>query len=148
MQQAQLQHVVSLTPSKRVILPIHVVLVCRGRVYILKDQLGWLQHQDSAEKHQMVIHLPSSNPETKPEVYQAMADFEKKQRDGQFKDYVPVKIKVVENQVNWHTLSRFVYTNEFRKTEPMDFAVFVDDDQFSPPNFVLSLLTFFLSLVE
>jgi glycosyltransferase involved in cell wall biosynthesis len=143
MQRAHLQHVVSLAPSTPVILPIHVVLVCWGRVYILKDQLEWLQYQDMAEKHQMVIHLLSNNPETKPEVFKTVAEFEKQQRDGQFKDYVPVKIKVVENQVNWHTFSRFIYTNELRQTEPMDFVVFVDDNQFFPPNFVSSLLTYF-----
>jgi hypothetical protein len=142
MQQAQLEHIVSLTPSKRVILPIHVVLVCWGRGFLLKDQLEWLQHQDLAERQKMIIHLLSYNPETSPEIYQTVADFEKKQQDGQFKDCVPVKIKVVENQVNWHTFSRFVYTNELRQTEPMDFVIFVDDDQFFPPNFVSSLLSY------
>lgn len=143
MRVAQLEHVVSLTPSKRVSLPIHVVVVCWGRVYMLKDQLVWLQHQDLTEKRQMIIHLLGNNPETNPEIYQTVADFEKKQKDGQFKAYVPVKIKVVENEVNWHAFSRFVNTNELRKTEPMDFVVFVDDDQFWFPNFVSSLLTYF-----
>jgi glycosyltransferase involved in cell wall biosynthesis len=143
MQEAQLEHVVNLTPSKRVILPIHVVLVCWGRVYILKDQLEWLQQQDSAEKQQMTIHLLSNNPEANPEIYQTIAHFEKKQQDGQFENYVPLKIKVVENKVNWHAFSRFVYTNKLRKTEAMDFVIFVDDDQFFPPNFVSSLLAYF-----
>ncbi|CAB9497318.1 Glycosyl transferase [Seminavis robusta] len=143
MRVAQLQHVVDMEPSKRVSLPIHVIIVCWGRVFMLKDQLTWLQHQNLTKNRQIILHLLGNNPDTNPDIHRAVREFKQKQQDGKFEGVIPLQIRIVENKVNWHAFSRFIYTNELRKTEPMDLVVFVDDDQFWFPDFLSALLTYF-----
>lgn len=143
MRVAQLEHVQSLEPSERIGLPFHVVLVCWGRTYLLKEQLVWLQEQTLAESRQVVVHLLSNNADTHPEVVQTVDTFKAKQTSwDQFAKYVPLQIKIVQNDINWHAFSRFLYVYELRKTEPIDVVFFVDDDQYWVPDFLASLLTY------
>jgi hypothetical protein len=139
---ANLQHVQSLEPSKRMSLPIHIVIVCWSRVCLLKEQLVWLQEQTLAQNRQLVIHLLSNNPQTHPEVVQSVDGFQQKQAVGNFPDAVKIQVKVIENEHNWHAFSRFLYVAELRKTEPMDLVMFADDDQYWVPNFLTSLLSY------
>lgn len=140
---AQLDHVKSLPPSERIRLPFHIVIVCWSRVYLLGEQLVWLQEQTLAKDRQLIVHLLSNNAETHPEVAKAVDIFWEQNKSGNhFVDCVPLKINVVKNERNWHAFSRFLYVRELRRTVPLDTVFFVDDDQYWLPNFLESLLTY------
>ena len=140
--EAHLQHVKDLEPSTRLGLPIHIVIVCWSRVYLLKEQLVWLQEQTLAENRQLLVHLLSNNNETHPEILQTAIEFSRKQKFELASKGVPIQIKIIENKRNWHAFSRFLYVDELRRTEPMDMVIFVDDDQYWVPNFLTSLLSY------
>jgi len=135
---AHLEHVQSLDPSERLNLPFHIIIVCWNRVYLLKDQLRWLQEQHLAQNRQIVVHLLSNSPETHPAVVEAVGAFSK----IEFSDCVPLDVKIIQKDQNWHAFSRFLHVRELRRTEPMDVVFFVDDDQYWLPDFLTGLLSY------
>ncbi|CAB9512856.1 expressed unknown protein [Seminavis robusta] len=137
--QASVQkEIVTLEPSVRLELPIHVVLVCWDRIFLLKDQLGWLQEQNITQTRKLHLHLVNNNPTMKTEIESIVTTF--RQQQSNVTETRPLEITVVHEEENWHAFSRFLYVQRLRHHEPLDMVVFVDDDQYWPPSFVGALL--------
>ena len=98
--EAHLRHVQSLAPSPPLQLPVHVVIVCWSRTYLLPQQLTWLQQQTlgTQQQRQLVVHLLSNNPSTHGDVVQAVHGFQQKQLYNNTKaGVVPLQIKIIQN---------------------------------------------------
>jgi hypothetical protein len=140
---AHLQHIQSLLPSSRLELPIHVAILCWDRVFLLKDQLVWLQEQTGLNGRQLHLHILNNNIEEQHHIDEMVSNFTHWQQSttaGLGPGVVPIKITTIHNKENWHAFSRFLYVDELRRKEPLDYILFVDDDQYWDPTFASSLL--------
>ena len=138
---AHCQHVKDLVPSNKFQLPIHVVLVCWSRIYLLRHQLVWLQQQSGLGGRAIKLHLLNNNMEQKEEIEAIVDNFYDWQRNANIEEGVLlVEVAIIHNEENWHAFSRFLYVDELRRQEPIDSVIFVDDDQFWQRSFVASLV--------
>eukprot|EP00122_Pirum_gemmata_P021104 Pgem_evm1s19688 len=138
-----LEDVLNKPKQTKMELPIHIVLVCHSRMYLLPFQLKWLQEQSLAKKgRKVVVHLVNNNWEKEAiaELEKYIHGFQATQKDLD-QNMTPIDV-VTSTNLNpvEHAFSRFVYVQELRKTTMMDNVIFVDDDQYFPVNFLESTL--------
>jgi hypothetical protein len=138
---AHLQHVKDLEPSSILHLPIHVVLVCWGRIYTLGHQLQWLQEQTGLKGRSITLHLLNNNADERKTVDNIAAKFLKWEISANLgPGTLPLQVSIVHNTENWHAFSRFLYVDVLRRQAPIDSVIFLDDDQHWLPTFVSSLI--------
>ena len=143
---AQIHHTKKMVSSVRLDLPIHVVLLAWQRIFLLKDQMIWLQQQTGLGDRKIHLHVVNNNWMEKDSVDEAVESFKLWQIE-QIHDSVksnstfPIKVTVVHNTGKLHhNFARFVYVNQLRRKTPLDEVIFLDDDQYWPPDFISLLL--------
>eukprot|EP00122_Pirum_gemmata_P019825 Pgem_evm1s18549 len=140
---SNLQDVLNQNKQARMELPIHIVLVCHSRMYLLPLQLKWLQEQSLAKQgRKIVVHLLNNNWE-KEAVKELETNVHTFQTTQNHLDNNMTPIEVITstnlNPVE-HAFSRFVYVHELKKTTMIDNVIFVDDDQYFPVRFLESTM--------
>jgi glycosyltransferase involved in cell wall biosynthesis len=126
----QIQHLMTLTPSKRLDLPIHIVLLGWKRGYLLSHQLGWLRDQNGLDGRKMHVHIYNNNLEEKHVVEQAAANFTQQgETNGSGPTVTTTVVHSPEGQDLMHNFARFVYVQQLRRSTPMDTVIFLDDGQ-------------------
>ena len=129
-----LRHVKNMTPSEKLKLPIHVVLLSWKRTFLLKYQLQWLNDQQGLNGHRIHLHILNNNLEEKG-LEEIVATWKRSVEN-------PIDITVVhalEDEV-YNAFGRFAYVEKLRASLPLDFVFFLDDDQYWAPTFLSSLL--------
>jgi hypothetical protein len=101
----------------------------------------WLQQQSEFDGRAIKLHLLNNNMEQKEDIEAIVDNFYNWQNNATIEEGVlPVEVAFIHNEENWHAFSRFLYIDALRRQEPMDFVIFVDDDQFWQRSFVATLV--------
>jgi len=142
LRKAMVDHTKGLSKSSPLIAPVHVVFVVWRRTYLLNYQLQWIQNQKSLGRP-IHVHIVNNNKFKKQEVDDAVDEFRTWQAMiyKSHKGWTPIRVSIEHQNGKLHNnFARFVYTRQLRETTQLDQAIFLDDDQYWPPNFFASLL--------
>jgi len=141
-----LDYIQNLQPSVQLQLPVHVILTLWKRL----DVLGW--QLESLQKNNIIgrrlhIHLLNNNAKMKNKVDSIVNIFVEKSNavviiveDHTEECYAEFCISTSHNDVNWHAFSRFILVDKLLKVIPMDYVIFLDDDQIWQPTHISNLL--------
>mmetsp|Transcript_38120 Transcript_38120/g.92712 ORF Transcript_38120/g.92712 Transcript_38120/m.92712 type:complete len:739 (-) Transcript_38120:1358-3574(-) len=140
---ASIEHtMIGMPQSSPLRAPLHVVLVVWRRLLLLPHQLKWIQQQESVGRP-IHVHIVNNNKFKKQEVDDAVDEFRTWQAMiyKSHKGWTPIRVSIEHQNGKLHNnFARFVYTRQLRETTQLDQAIFLDDDQYWPPNFFASLL--------
>jgi len=145
---AQINHTMrTMEPSAPLNLDLHVVLLLWKRIYLLENQLKWLQDQTGLGGRRIHLHLVNNNPDERRMVDKIVENFKMslyrfaKPMFHQLRRYSLMKITIKHrNGTTYHNFERFIYVYELRNEVPLDEVVFLDDDQYWHPTFLSSLI--------
>ena len=138
--ESHVKHAINLPASTRLDLPVHVILLVWKRLHLLPYQLVWLSDQIELDGRYIELHLVVNNVDAMETVKSIVQNFTR-QYTNYSNPLASVKFNVVNPDDNLHhNFQRFVYVQNLRRLQPLDNVIFLDDDQYWPPNFLSSLL--------
>jgi hypothetical protein len=131
-QASDLNHVLSSEPSSVIDLPLHVVLVIYGRIFLLASQIDSMASQTILKQHSLVVHIINNNMQEHAEVEDVIMEARDK--------HPGMNIKLSHSSSNTGAFGRFEYVCGLRESIPMELVIFVDDDQLWPQHFFEALV--------
>ena len=132
------KHIGSLDESKRMDMPLHLVMIPGTVMELLSDQLVWLQEQTLCEKRKLVLHLLFNDAKLQVPLQEVVNQFRKLQRiAAKTRKKVEVKLAALDEQERpLDDFSRLVYARALRRQVPLEGVVFLDSDQYWPPDYL------------